>query len=167
MCVSYAAPRTDHLDKVNPRYPLTGGGAAQSAVDGLLCVQYDNSASKGEFFEVSWVVHVPVSRKRMLGITFYTYDERARKRSKRQGRRTTRQSARGCCWYLPFSLCHTAFSFPYLCPSTPEPHGTQDPGTLPISIFGDSGASEFSYHDNLAVPVARGTTETDAFFDKG
>lgn len=45
-------PTTDHLDKINPSYPLTGGGAAQGAVDGLLCVQYDNSASKGEFLEV-------------------------------------------------------------------------------------------------------------------
>ncbi|CAN0403321.1 unnamed protein product [Pylaiella littoralis] len=84
---------TDRLDTINPRYPLTGGGAAQGAVDGLLCVQYDNSASKGVFFE--------------------------------------------------------------------------DPGTLPISIFGDSGASEYSYHDNLVVPAASGITETDAFFDRG
>ncbi|CAM9472724.1 unnamed protein product [Ectocarpus fasciculatus] len=84
---------SDHLDKINPSYPFTGGGAAQGAVDGLLCVQYDNSASKGEFFE--------------------------------------------------------------------------DPGTLPISIFGDSGASEFSYHDNLAVSAASGPTETDTFFDTG
>eukprot|EP00903_Cladosiphon_okamuranus_P006338 g6208.t2 len=88
-----AADPNDNLDKVNPRYPLTGGGAAHSAVDGLLCVQYDNSASKGEFFE--------------------------------------------------------------------------DPGTLPISIFGDSGSSEFSYHDNLAEASAQRATETDSFFDKG
>eukprot|EP00904_Undaria_pinnatifida_P007560 jgi/Undpi1/3934/HiC_scaffold_16.g07302.m1 len=39
------------LDTINPRYPLTGGGAAESAIDGLLCVQYDNSGSKGEFLE--------------------------------------------------------------------------------------------------------------------
>ncbi|CAM9689480.1 unnamed protein product, partial [Scytosiphon promiscuus] len=83
----------DNLDSINPRFPLTGGGAAQGAVDGLLCVQYDNSASRGEFYE--------------------------------------------------------------------------DPGTLPTSIFGDSGASEYSYHDHLAASATSATTETDAYFDKG
>ena len=47
-----AVTRTGSLDTINPRYPLTGGGAAESAIDGLLCVQYDNSGSKGEFLEV-------------------------------------------------------------------------------------------------------------------
>lgn len=46
-------------------------------------------------------------------------------------------------------------------------HNSQDPGTLPISIFGDSGASEFSYHDNLGVAASLRATETDAFLDKG
>eukprot|EP00752_Nemacystus_decipiens_P014257 g12678.t1 len=45
--------------------------------------------------------------------------------------------------------------------------GSMDPGILPISVFGDSGASEFSYHDNLAAATASTASETDAFFDKG
>lgn len=43
----------DVLDVINTKFPLTGGGAAQEALDGLLCVQYDNSDSNGEFYEAS------------------------------------------------------------------------------------------------------------------
>lgn len=44
----------------------------------------------------------------------------------------------------------------------------QDPGTLPTTIFSDSGGeSEFSYHDQLATSPGATATEGDAFFDKG
>lgn len=45
---------------------------------------------------------------------------------------------------------------------------TQDPGTLPTTIFSDiGGLSEFSYHDLLTASAGTGTTEGDATFDKG
>lgn len=75
--------KLDSLDAINPTFPLSGGGAAQEALDGFLCVQYDNSESKGEFYEVKCTrlhvfvlpiilhVHCPKFRGRLF--TFFPH----------------------------------------------------------------------------------------------
>lgn len=39
------------VDQVNPRFPMTAKGTAKSSLDRMLCVRYDNSDLRGEYFD--------------------------------------------------------------------------------------------------------------------
>mmetsp|Transcript_35019 Transcript_35019/g.108387 ORF Transcript_35019/g.108387 Transcript_35019/m.108387 type:complete len:128 (+) Transcript_35019:522-905(+) len=62
---------TKEVDRVNPKFPLTAGGRpgclpaaygkiasglAKESIDRMLCVRYDNSKSRGRFYNVSPVM---------------------------------------------------------------------------------------------------------------
>ncbi|KAJ8612268.1 hypothetical protein CTAYLR_002925 [Chrysophaeum taylorii] len=42
---------TKVVDRVNPRFPMTAKGTAKSSLDRMLCVRYDNSDLRGEYYE--------------------------------------------------------------------------------------------------------------------
>uniref|UniRef100_A0A7S3K434 Tectonic domain-containing protein n=1 Tax=Aureoumbra lagunensis TaxID=44058 RepID=A0A7S3K434_9STRA len=42
---------TKQVDKINAKFPMTAKGTAKSSVDRALCVRYDNSDLRGEFFD--------------------------------------------------------------------------------------------------------------------
>lgn len=42
---------TKVVDKVNPRFPTTAKGTAKSSLDRMLCVRYDNSDLRGEYYD--------------------------------------------------------------------------------------------------------------------
>ena len=42
---------TKEVDSVNPKFPMSAKGTAKSSVDRFLCVRYDNSDLRGEFYD--------------------------------------------------------------------------------------------------------------------
>jgi tectonic-1/3 len=58
---------------VHPRAPLTSANTAQTALDNLLCVQYDNSAGKGQFYPDPGVLPAAaISQATVSGFTAYS-----------------------------------------------------------------------------------------------